>query len=222
VTDPQPGNKSTPRWPASQPTPPGYGQPGYEQPTAPPPGFPPPQPGYQPPGPRSQPPFGQPPYGQQQPGQPWPQTSQPKWNQRTAKKKKKWPWIVGGVLLLLVGSCTAIGLLVESEETKQANKFISALYTSTDSAEAYLCSDTGLSEIFEGNRRGLVTLRKDLLAKGWKGAKNLDRPRKVAVEKITIVAIKGTLATSPPANIEIGLLKYKGTDISVPVNTSPS
>jgi hypothetical protein len=145
---------------------------------------------------------------------PWNQGSPP-WGQPIPKKKKKWPWVVSGVLLAFVGGCTALALKVGSKETRLARKFISALYDSSEAANDQMCSFEIPPDTVEANRVGLVALRKDLLAKGWKGGKDLDVPRRASAGQLKLSSVKGTLASSPPTAIDLGILKYPGSALCV-------
>ena len=153
--DPPPGAPNQPGSGQQQPYPggqPGYGQqqpypggqPGYGQ-QQPHPGG---QPGY---GQQQPYPGGQPGYGQQQPypgAQPGYGQQQP-FGVAPPKKRRKWPWILGGFFLLLivgVGSCTFFVVNLVSGPIDGANEWM-ALVDNGQYAEAYesMCSSTKAS-----------------------------------------------------------------------------
>lgn len=83
----------------------------------------PPPPGSGDPNPyQSQQPYGQQPYGQQ----PYPYPPQP-----PQKKRKIWPWILGGVILvfvLIIGGCVALVGTAANEVDKQSKKEVEVTY----------------------------------------------------------------------------------------------
>ncbi|GAA1480342.1 hypothetical protein GCM10009624_07820 [Gordonia sinesedis] len=107
----------------SDPNPPQYGQqPSGQQPH-----------GQQPYGqqPGQQQPYGQQPYGQQQYGQPYQQPPQ--------KKRKIWPWVLGGVILvfiLIIGGCMALVGTAANEVDKAVNSEVTVTYRVTGEGTA--------------------------------------------------------------------------------------
>jgi hypothetical protein len=131
------------------------------------------------------------------------------------KRSKKWLRYVGLALLILIGGCTAIGLLVDSPEEKLGSSFISALYKSDQAAADKMCKQEITPEIIAANRKGLVSLRKDLLAKGWKGGSSMDSPRKSSIKDVSLAAMSGTLETSPKTKVTLSIMKFKALDMCV-------
>ena len=131
-----PGPPEQPQQPGQQPaqpygTPPGYGAPAGGQPVY---GTPPPPPGY----PAAPPPGYPTPPGYGAYGEP------PK------KKRRRWPWIVLAVVVVLVGTLIVIGLVFGREGSgtpKEAvDKFWTALVAhDTGKAENYVCTGKDLT-----------------------------------------------------------------------------
>jgi hypothetical protein len=206
-----------PQPPASPPPPPGgtgFPSPqvpsGFPQPGVPQPGYP--QPGYPQPGYPQQPSAAQPGYAQA--GMP----GQPAWNNTDAvkKKKKKWPWILLTIFLLLVvgiGGCTAFLVGKVTEVTDVGNNFVSALYTGSAEATAKGCPGAFVAADLEN-------VRSTLIAAGWTGGKNLKAPSIENNNGVSTGAVSGTLATTPISTVNLTLAQNSGkwcvNGISVP------
>ncbi|WP_410872272.1 MmpS family transport accessory protein [Nocardia sp. A7] len=98
--------------------------------------------------PYGQQPYGQqPPYGQQTPGGGYPQQGgypQP------PRKKKVWPWVLGGilvVLLLIVGGCVAFVGTVANEIGNEASREVAVSYQATGSGTGTVIYSDGTLDV---------------------------------------------------------------------------
>jgi hypothetical protein len=132
------------------------------------------------------------------------------------KRRKKRLAILAGVMAALIGGCTAIGLVVDSPEAALAKTFFKTLYKSDAEANASMCQVDMTPTRVEANRKGLVTLRRELVAKGWTGGQSLDKTTKeIKAGSITVTLVKGKLLTKPSSKIEVGLVKYPKQSLCV-------
>jgi hypothetical protein len=189
-----------PGWtpPSATPTPPGPPQ-GFPQPGYPPQqGFP--QPGYPPHQGFPQPGFPQQGFPQQAPGGWAPGPELP-------KKKRKWPWVLLAIFLLMVlgiGACTAFVWRAVSGVTDVGNEFVEALYEDPAKAAGQLCptaSDTP---------EELAAIRQSWIDQGWTGGKSIFGVNVSADNGNTEGALGGTIATNPETSISILLDKTGG------------
>jgi hypothetical protein len=156
--------------------------------------------------------MGQPPMGQGTPMGP----GGPGWTPGVVgpKKKKKWPWVVLGIFLLLallIGGCTVLIVKAVGKPVKAGNNFADALYKSPADAAKMLCPGTALNE------EGLKTQRDALIAAGWTGSKSLLGANVSSNNGTSSAIVSGTFGSSA-VTIEMG---KNGSDYCVNELVSP-
>ncbi len=239
-TNPQPGGYPQPGYvePGSQP---GYPQPGYVEPgsqnaTARPsvtpgsgqpgygqqPGFPAPQTGFQQPG------YGQQPGYAPQPGYGPPGYAPPGYGMAPVQKgRRKWPFVVGGILLLfvlLIGGCTVLLVKATGGATKEANAFLADLSSSPAAGATHGCQGAGMDEA------ALTGVLDNLKGGGWTGQKNLTGTSVSSTNGTTTAVVRGTIEmTSGATPVVVALNKPSkwcisglnvGADAAPPVNAN--
>jgi hypothetical protein len=130
------------------------------------------------------------------------------------KKKKRWPWVLLAIFVLLValiGGCTALVVKAVGKPVKAGNNFADALYKSPADAAAMLCPGTALNE------EGLKTQRDALIAAGWTGSKSLLGANVSSSNGSSSAIVSGTFGSSA-VTIEMG---KNGSDYCVNELISP-
>lgn len=137
-----------------------------------------------------------------QPGMPQ-QGWVPQQMQQAPKKKKKWPWILLGIFLLLVvliGGCSAFVWRSISGITGTGNDFVSALNTSGAEAAAKGCPGAFTVEELDG-------LRTELVNNGWAGGKSLLSSKVNNTNGVESATVSGTFSTTTPIPVDLVLAK---------------
>lgn len=111
--------------------------------------------------------------------------------QPIVRKKRRW-WkillIVIALLVLLIGGCTALVFKSFKGIADEGNEFLSALYTSADSASTLACPGT--------DPVALDDVRSGLMASGWKGQKRLNSVTSNTTNGRTTGTVGGTVTLS--------------------------
>ncbi len=116
------------------------------------------------------------------------------------KKKKKWPFVLLGIFLLMVlgiGACTALVVKAVGKPIKAGNNFAAALYKDPAAAAAMICPGASLDEA------SLKTTRDALISGGWTGDKRLVGANVNSNNGSTSAVVSGTFG-SEAVTIEMG------------------
>ncbi len=114
--------------------------------------------------------------------------------QQGPKKRRKWPWILLAIFLLMVvgvGACSVFLFKAVSGPAKFANQFADKLYSNPAAAAADLCPGAG------DDAESLQRAHDNLVANGWTGDKRLYGTRVNSVNGYTTGAVGGTLGSTP-------------------------
>jgi hypothetical protein len=109
------------------------------------------------------------------------------------KKRRKWPWILLGIFLLMVlgiGACSVFVFRAISGPTDYANTFADQLYTNPSGAAGELCPGSTI------DAAGLQKTHDALIAAGWTGSKALYGAQVNSNNGDTSAGIAGTLGSS--------------------------
>jgi hypothetical protein len=120
------------------------------------------------------------------------------------KKRRKWPWILLGIFLLMVlgiGACTVLLIKAVSGPTDFGNKFAEKLYSSPSGAASDLCTGSAI------DAQGVQQAHDNLVAGGWTGDKRLYGAQVDSNNGSTTGAVTGTLGS---ATVTIEMAKQGG------------
>jgi hypothetical protein len=109
------------------------------------------------------------------------------------KKKRKWPWILLGIFLLMVlgiGACTALVVKAVKGPADFGNNFAEQLYSNPSGAAADLCPGAAI------DAAGVQTIHDDLVAAGWTGDKRLYGTQVNTTNGNSTAVVSGTLGSS--------------------------